>query len=183
MKQRMIAGLALAAVLVWAAAEKKTETPEALLGAAIHQQEAEGNLEAAIDGYKKFLAQYGSHRPLAAKAQFRLGVCYEKLGKPEAREAYERVLREYADQREIAAEAHTRLAALGNSKPAYGRAAGEKAGVIIRELRLESSQEKHALSPDGNKIVYTKRGGNLFVRDLVSGAEKQVTKVESGYAF
>lgn len=174
--------LAFGALLVMAGAQQRATTPEALFGAAIHQEEAEGNLEAAIATYKQFLARHASNRPLAAKAQLHLGLCYEKLGNAEARKAYERVLSEYPEQPEPASQARARLAALGPVKPSDSRGAGEKA-VLIKELRLESSQEPHALSPDGNKIAYTKRGGNLVVRDLVSGAEKQVTNVGIGYAI
>ena len=74
------------------------QTPEALLGAAIHQEEAEGNLEAAIESYQTFLAQYGDNRPLAVQALLRMGQAYERLGRPDARDAYERILRDYAEQ-------------------------------------------------------------------------------------
>src|ERR1051326_1738782 len=108
MRHSWIAGLAVAAALVVAGAERKAESPEALLGAAIHQEEGEGNLDAAIAAYKKFLTQYGANKPLAAKAQLHLGLCYEKLGNAEARKAYERVLSSYADQPGIASQARTR---------------------------------------------------------------------------
>src|SRR5438128_5302142 len=108
MKRTLIAGLILCAALTLTAAAQKSaaqkpQAAEALLGAAIHQEEAEGNLETAIAGYKKFLSQYGNNRPLAAKAQYHLGLAYEKLGNAEARKAYERVVNEFADQKEVAA--------------------------------------------------------------------------------
>src|SRR5262249_21431023 len=93
-------------------AAQKQSSPEALLGAAIHQEEAEGNLEAAIVNYKKFLAQYANNRPLAAKAQYHLGLAYEKLGNAEARKTYEQVVRNYADQSEVVADARRHLATL-----------------------------------------------------------------------
>src|SRR5215467_15130361 len=100
-------------------AGQKQSTPEALLGAAIHQDEAEGNLESAIASYKKFLAHYANNRPLAAKAQYHLGLAYEKLGNAEARKAYEKLLRDYGDQTTIATEARKRLAAMPE-KPVSG---------------------------------------------------------------
>src|SRR5215467_9948809 len=92
-------------------AGQKQSRPEALLGAAIHQEDAEGNLESAIASYKKFLAQYANNRPLAAEAQYHLGLAYEKLGNAEARKAYEQVVRNYSDQSELANDARKRLAA------------------------------------------------------------------------
>ena len=87
------------------------QTPDALLGAAIHQDDAEGNLDAAIEGYKKFLEQYGDNRPLAVQALLRMGQAYERLDRPEASDAYERVLRDYPEQTEMGGEARARLAA------------------------------------------------------------------------
>jgi outer membrane protein assembly factor BamD (BamD/ComL family) len=105
MKRTLIACLILSGILTLTAIAQKSTTAksnaaEALLGAAIHQEEAEGNLEAAIASYKKFLSQYGNNRPLAAKAQYHLGLAYEKLGSAEAEKAYERVVKEFGDQKE-----------------------------------------------------------------------------------
>ena len=96
------------------------QTPEALLGAAIHQDDAEGNLEAAIESYKTFLARYGDNRSLAVQALLRMGQAYERLGRPDARDAYERVLRDYADQAEQVSAARTRLAALAPPRSPAG---------------------------------------------------------------
>src|SRR5690349_20236450 len=100
MKRTLITSFTLCAILTLTAVGQKS-TPEAQLGAAIHQEEAEGNLEGAISAYKKFLSQYGNNHPLAAKAQYHLGLSLEKLGNAQARNAYEDVVRKYADQPEI----------------------------------------------------------------------------------
>ncbi len=55
MKRRAIASLVFGAFLVVGAAQQRNSTPEALLGRAIHQEDAEGDLEAAIATYKEFL--------------------------------------------------------------------------------------------------------------------------------
>src|SRR5215468_376015 len=117
MKRTLILYLVVFGLVTLTAVAQKSTTStsnaaEALLGAAIHQEEAEGNLEAAIASYKKFLSQYGSNRPLAAKAQYHLGLAYEKLGNAEARKAYEQVVRNYADQSEVVADARRHLATL-----------------------------------------------------------------------
>ena len=173
MKRKGIVALAVGVVMMVAAGEKKNETPEALLGAAIHQQEAEGNLEAAIEGYKKFLAQYASHRPLAAKAQFRLAVCYEKLGNPEARKAYERVIADHADQAELVAQARSRLAALaprGSSRPE----------VVSRRLfAMSGTGWIGSTSPDERFVTYVRRTGpgrpGLVLREIATGQERLLT--------
>src|SRR4030065_2398112 len=73
-------------------AAQKSQSAEVLLGAALHQEEVEGNFEAAIETYKKILADYPDTRPIAAKALLQMGRCYEKLGKSGARMAYERLV-------------------------------------------------------------------------------------------
>ncbi len=180
MKRTVIAGLALLTALAWAAAEKKADTPEALLGAAIHQEEAEGNLEAAIAAYKKFLTQHASNRALAAQAQFRIGVCYEKLGNAEARKAYEKVLSDYTDQQEIAAQARRRLAAL---EP---HVSGNHATAMATR-RVWAGPDVDALgglSPDGRYLSCVDwKTGNLALRDLATGKTRRLTNESPAYGF
>src|SRR6266498_4157830 len=107
----------LAAVMLAAAQPRNSD---AALGAARHLEEAEGNYPAAIEAYKKFLAQYGKDRARSAKVLVRMGQCYEKLGDAESRKAYERVVREFGDQKEAAEAARVRLAALGGGAAGKG---------------------------------------------------------------
>src|SRR5216684_3044058 len=104
----LVANLMLSAAF-FATAQK---TPESMLGAALHQEEVQGDLKGAIAAYQKVLATPGVSRKTAAEALVRMGQCYEKLGDAESRKAYERVLRDYADQNEAATEARSRLAAI-----------------------------------------------------------------------
>ncbi len=180
MKRTVIAGLALLTALAWAAAEKKADTPEALLGAAIHQEEAEGNLEAAIAAYKKFLTQHASNRALAAQAQFRIGVCYEKVGNAEARKAYEKVLSDYTDQQEIAAQARRRLAAL---EP---HVSGNHATAMATR-RVWAGPDVHALgglSPDGRYLSCVDwTTGDLALRDLATRKTRRLTNESPAQGF
>jgi Tol biopolymer transport system component len=187
MPVRLLATI-LAAALTFGstAATQKPGQAEALLQKAAQKETVDGDLKAAIDLYKQALAAAGNNRAVAAKALVQMGECYEKQGNVEAQKAYQHVITSYADQAEAVARASARLVALGQGKALEGRAAGEKAGVILSELRLQSGQIKHVLSPDGNKIAYTyaKPGNNLFVRDIASGADKQITNLEkSGTAL
>ena len=149
------------------------QTAAAVLGAAIHQDDAEGNLDAAIEGYKKFLAQYGDNRPLAVQALLRMGQAYETLGRPEARDAYERVLRDYADQGETAAEARSRLAALEVEPTSPSPALHTE--LLWAEARGVSPQG--GVSPDGSLVTYVDwlDGGNLAIRSLATGEHRRIT--------
>ena len=169
MKRRAIASLVFGAFLVVGAAQQRSGTPEALLGRAIHQEEAEGDLEAAIATYKEFLAQYSDNRPLAAKAQFRLGASYEKLGRVETRKAYERVLADYADQTGLVTQARARLAALDAA------AANQGSGVTIRKLDI-TGPTPWSVSADGLYLGATNFATfNPAVIDLVKGQSRDLT--------
>lgn len=167
---------------VWPAAGQNQPQAEAALQAAMNKEFVDGDLAAAIQQYKRILTEYGVNRRVAAKALVQMGQCYEKLGSVEAQKAYERVVRDYPDQSESVSQARTRLAAVAEKKTPDAAATGEKTGVVIQELQLASSQNRYALSPEGNRVAYTNRAGNLVVRELATGQERQVTDLKSGSA-
>ena len=150
------------------------QTPDALLGAAVHQDDAEGNLDAAIEGYKTFLARYADNRPLAVQALLRMGQAYETLGRPEARDAYERVLRDYADQAEPVAAARARLATLEVESSSPSPSSGMTARQVWagRAVQLYGS-----VSPDGRYLasVAMRATGNLIIRDIAAGTTRRLT--------
>jgi tetratricopeptide (TPR) repeat protein len=121
---------------------------DVLIGAGVHQEEVAGNLEAAIASYRKALATAGISREQAARAQFRIGACYERLGAAEARKAYELVLQQYPDQVEMAKQARARLAAMSAS------AAGRPAATALRQLWDGKGQGLiWGVSPDGRFLA------------------------------
>jgi len=175
-KSAYLAVIALALVIVLPSAEKaaqKSQSADVLLGAALHQEEVEGNLEAAIETYKKILADYPDNRPVAARALLQMGHCYEKLGKDEAGKAYERLVRDYADQNEAAAQARTRLAAL-RRPPVVSK----EAALATRKIWTlpDMGNVEGAPSPDGRYISFTDwETGDLAIRDLEAGTNRRLT--------
>ncbi|MBI3279200.1 MAG: tetratricopeptide repeat protein [Acidobacteria bacterium] len=158
----------LMAVLLAAPALPQTQTPEAMLGAALHQERVTGNLQAAIDGYRKVLAMKTVPRSVAALAQYHIGVCYEKLGNQEARKAFENVVRNYADQKDLAAQARARLAAMG------GAGAGKE--TRARLLWDGAAGDVWGVSYDGRWISSPDpQTQDLVIRDLISGEQRRVT--------
>jgi Tol biopolymer transport system component len=149
-------------------AAQKAQSAEVLLGAALHQEEVEGNLEAAIETYKKILAEFPNNRPVAARALLQMGHCYEKLGRDGARKAYERLVREYGDQSEQVHQARTRLAALAAPGPAT---------MTARMLENPPADTPSgAVSPDGRYLSFCDwRTGDLSVRDLQTGQDRRLT--------
>src|SRR6266404_380816 len=80
-----------------------TNDLSAALQRGLFEEEANHNLDAAIQSYQSVINQYDKDRKLAATAIFRLGESYRKQGKTnEAVGQYDRVLREFADQSTLA---------------------------------------------------------------------------------
>ena len=142
----------------------QADDPGVRLRAAIEKEEVDGDLQGAIDLYRKIIADHGGNRAVAAKALLRLGGCHEKLGQTEARKAYERLLAEYPDQAEQAKAARQRLSAL--DAPRAG-------GPVAR--RLHTGGSAHAISPDGRYVVYQDGKGNYRLDDLRTGKNTPVT--------
>jgi Tol biopolymer transport system component len=170
----LLLSLALTGVLQFASpSTQKTQSAEALLGAALHQEEVEGNLEAAIETYKKFLAQYGDNKPFAARAQLHIGMCYEKLGLREAQNAYQCVIDSYPQQTEAVKLARQRLA---NLLKAQAVLENRDAKLTIRKVwETRFNDPLGPPSPDGRYLPCYDENGNVALSDLTTGKIRRVT--------
>src|SRR5882672_1835323 len=152
----LVANLMLSAAFL-ATAQK---TPESMLGAALHQEEVQGDLKGAIAAYQKVLATPGVNRKTAAEALVHMGQCYEKLGDAESSKAYERVVKDYGDQKEAVAVA---MARLGGSD-----ATPRTNGVVTRQVWKGPQVAIYArVSPDAHQLSFVDQmTGNLALHDL-----------------
>lgn len=165
--------------------QRPATTPAALMGAAQHQEDVEGNLDAAIATYQKVADNPKAPRALAASALLQIGRLHEKRGSREATRAYERIAKDFADQSTIVAQARSRLTALGSAPPAA--AAGQ---VVARQvLASRDVDASGSVSKDGRLYAFVDwtatATGNLAVRDLVTGEVRRLTNATSvaeGYA-
>lgn len=147
------------------AASVAAQTPESLMGAALHQERVTGNLQGAIDGYRKVLAAKGTPRALAAQAQYHIGLCYEKLSNQEARKAFETVVRNYGDQKELVAQARLRLGAMGSGT-------GE---VRTRLLWDNALDDWGSASTDGRYLSFVDwNESRVDIRDLATGQNLRI---------
>jgi Tol biopolymer transport system component len=171
----ILAGLLTASVAI----AQKDDQAEVLMQAAHQKQLVEGQLEEAIQLYKRIVQEHNGNRALAAKALLEMGQCYEKLGNTEARKAYEHVLRDYGDQNEAAAQARARLAVLS------GNVASRGSEMVTR--RVWAGPEVDAgvsLSPDGRYLsCIDGTTGDLALRDLATGKMRRLTKGGSSTDF
>ena len=170
MKMRTRFGASLAMLLVLGVpARPQAATPETQMGAALHEERVTGNLQAAIQGFRKVLTTKGVSRSLAAQAQYHIGLCYEKLGNQEARKAFESVVRNYGDQKDLAAQARSRLAAM--SGPSDG-------GVRTRLLWDNALDVWGRASADGRYFSFVDWSScDLAVRDLATGQNRKLTDI------
>lgn len=164
---RLVGVMVLAALLGAAAFGQRAEV---LYQAAQKKEDVDGDLKAAIDGYRKVVTAAGTNRALAAQALVRIGECHEKLGSAEARKAYEQVIGQYADQAEAAARARVRLAALGASRGT---------GVSLRQFYDPKAKPEVRLwnvSADGRYAGATDyETANAAVVDLATGKSWNIT--------
>jgi len=142
---------------------------ELLFEKAKFTMETKGDLKQAVTLFKEIIEKYPEQRQYAAKSQFYIGLCFEKLGYAEAVKAYELVLQKYADQSEQVAAARARLAALHAEKPG---------GLSVTKIERPGGPfDVQTMSPDGTKIaiVVFDEGQNIAVFDLVTKRIELVT--------
>ncbi len=153
MRKAGFALIAAAMLILSAAGLQQTGDPGVLLRAAIEKEEVDGDLNAAIAQYKQIVASNGNHRAVAAQALLRLGGCYEKLGKAEARKTYQELIAGYSDQAREVALARERLSALADARAlASAQPRFTKIG-LTNKLYNEA-----ALSPDGQTLAFAAEG-------------------------
>jgi len=89
------------------------DTPNEALQKGLLEEEANHNLDAAIQAYQTVINQFDDQRKITATAVFRLGECYRKQGKTnEAVAQYERVVQDFADQDILVGPSERNLTAL-----------------------------------------------------------------------
>lgn len=98
-------------ILVWFSSVQlhAQDTPGQLYEKALIAEEVQGDLSTAITLYQQVLNQNPDNREMAAQALLHMGMCYEKQGSEQARQAYRDIINKYADQEEEAALATQRI--------------------------------------------------------------------------
>lgn len=106
--------LLCALALIPAAGRAATNELTALLQQGLFEEQANRNLDAAIENYQSLATQFDQDRQLAATAVFRLGECYRAQGRTnEAAAQYQRILRDFADQTTLATLSRQNLTGMG----------------------------------------------------------------------
>jgi tetratricopeptide (TPR) repeat protein len=81
------------------------QDPSVLLEKGIYAEETLGNLSEAIGIYQQVIAATDANRATAALALFRLGMCYQKLGRTaDAQAAFSKLAKLYPEQKDLIAK-------------------------------------------------------------------------------
>jgi len=169
MKRMLIVALALMLSGVGAAAQD----PSDLFNRAVHLQDVKGDLEAAIPLFQRVVTG-STDAPLAGKAQLRMAMCYEKLGRDEAYDAYQKVIRDFATQADLVGLAKEKLSRLKRTTSA---GAGTGNGFTLTKI-YSGRTYAASLSPDGKRLVLVRSelsSRDLWTRDVASGKEVRLT--------
>jgi Tol biopolymer transport system component len=120
---------------------------------ALAKERSEGNLEEAIALYQKVI-DGTKDESLAAEAQLRIGLCYEKLGQAKAAlalEAFQKVVDKYPNQAEAVKMAKMRLAGLATGPELSSQKA------VFRRIQTPFRIPQWSggcLSPDGKTLAF-----------------------------
>jgi Tol biopolymer transport system component len=152
MKAHRISLSVLALAIAAASAAYAQQTAEELYQAGLYQEEVQGNLETAIDVYRQILEDFSDNRTVGAKALLHIGLCYEKLGLREARQAYQGVISDYPEAAQEVAVARQRLASLTQAL------AELEQEPRLRKIRIASKPQNGVLSPDGKRLAFVSEG-------------------------
>jgi hypothetical protein len=157
--RRIHALLLMVSWMMLSAVPVRAESAEQLLQQGRHREEILGDLARAIDSYEKVLEIHARNHRSAARAQYRIGRCLEKMAAlTEARVAYRAVLRTFSDQADVVRLARAALRRVGDD-------AVVGTGDLTLRLLLEHSMlpmnphrpAEFDLSPDGERLVFRDR--------------------------
>lgn len=173
---RMLVTVTLGSLLLVASAVAQ-QNPREIFERARMLDESNQNLSEAIKLYSQVISQADQQRALASRAQYRIGVLYDRMGrKVEAQRAFQTVVRQYSDQPEATrARAKLPASAVKNDKERpKSLAAG---GPMSRQLWSGNDVDSTG-SPDasGNYLSFTDWStGDLAVRDLIKQQNRRLT--------
>ncbi len=151
-----MSGFMLVLVMALTGVSAQERTAGALYERAYFLEQAEGDLQGAVELYQRILDEFPEERTFGGRALLRIGLCYERSGADGAMSAYRRILDEFSDQEELVKVARGRLAALETLYEGERREL--PTGATLRELVLPTGDSigdgNAALSPDGRRIIY-----------------------------
>jgi Tol biopolymer transport system component len=153
-----------------------SQTGEDLFQKALRLERNEGKLVEAIEIYNTVVAE-GKNKSLAAQAQLRIGLCYEKLGQKsvkQAQEAFQKVIDNFPGQTEAVKVAQEKLSIFLKAQSAIAKV--DKEFNIRKVWASPGTDVTGAPSPDGKYLSFVDwNTGDLAIHDLVTGKKRRLT--------
>ncbi len=145
---------------------------------ALVKERAIGDVEEALRLYQRVVKEFAGNHALAAKAQLRMGLLYDRLGrKADAQRAYQALVSQYSDQANEAQQARAKIVVVA------ARTRGTRPPTSTTAYHVAWKAPGHRtypskVSPDGRYISYENvdQGDDLFLHDLATGADRRLTK-------
>jgi len=165
----------MAISLIWGSGKSFAQTAEDLISKGIQLEEVKGELEKAIEVYQTIVTRFSDNRSIAAKAQFHIGLCYERLGIKEAQKAYQKVIDIYPEQVEAVKLANEKLSLLIRAETV-----NRKEDKEFNINQVWADYEAYSLgapSPDGRYISYRDDDvtGDLGILEIATGKKLLLT--------
>src|SRR5215470_1086945 len=146
---------------------------------ALVKERALGDVEEAIHLYQRVTKEFGSNHALAAKAQYRLGLLYDRLGRhAEAQRAFNAVVSQYPDQTDLVREARAKLVT-ASARPSNSTSEKSKVPSTMGVRRVWEGKGVDVMgspSPDGTLLSFVDwETGDLAVRELNNDKSRRLT--------
>jgi Tol biopolymer transport system component len=168
----IIAGFIAGAILTivsYSTAQKVSES-ELQFREALHKQQVQGDLPAAIKLYQNIAASKTADRAVKARALLQLAACYEKLGQ-QSEAVYQQILRDFADQ-PAASQARVKLAAL--------RPPASPSTQTLRKIELGPGVQ-NIVATDGQRAVYWDAAETTLFFGDVAGKSKNIVLTATAF--
>jgi ankyrin repeat protein len=182
--------LILIVLVVVTVARAQTSNLTALLQQGLLEEQANGNLNAAIANYKTLAEEFDKNRQLAATAVFRLGECYRAQGKTnEAVAQYQRVIHEFSDMETLATMSRQNLTGLGVALADAGPTAVSTVNATLTDAapdedgEIQRIQQLMRNSPnlvDSGELDKAARSGELRVAAFLLDHGRNVNGTYNG---
>jgi ankyrin repeat protein len=176
-------GLLVLAVMVSVhIASAATNDVGTLLQKGLFEEEANHNLDAAIQAYQAVVSQADKERRFEATAIFRLGECYRKQGKTnEANGQYSRIVKEFSDQTELVKLSEAYVANGEKPKAAFA----DRLQAIVKKddgttpfpgIEAEEMKRIQAMIRDSPDLINGQDGNNIPLHTAVKGNQISVAR-------
>ena len=152
----------------------QAQNGEKLFREGMMKEEGAGNLDEAIDIYYKVVNDVSANRALRAKALMHVGICYEKLGKKNAKNTYQKLIAEYADQTAIVAMVRKKLRSLKVDIPK-----DLKSGLITQHLQTVMNDKffSFRVSPNGQQYAFVDyEKFEIMIHDFATEKSDSITQ-------